>query len=59
MDSTATPSTVVLATGANQGVGFEIAKKFAAAQVGYHVITAGRRKGAVEEAAQTLLKERL
>jgi len=42
---------MVLVTGANQGIGFEIAEKFAAGQVGYHVVMAGRRKGAVEEAA--------
>ncbi len=51
--------TIVLVTGANQGIGFEIAKKLATEQPGYHVIMAGRRKEAIEEASQTLLKQGL
>lgn len=47
-------NTIVLVTGANQGIGFEIAKKLATDQKDYHIIVAGRRKAAIEEAAQKL-----
>lgn len=47
-------NTVVLVTGANQGIGFEIAKKLATEHKDYHVIMAGRRKDAIEDAAQKL-----
>lgn len=49
-----TANTIVLVTGANQGIGFEIAKKLATEQKGYHVIMAGRRQQAIEEAAKEL-----
>lgn len=47
-------TTIVLVTGANQGIGLAIAKKLASEQEGYHVIMTGRRKNAIEEAAKTL-----
>lgn len=52
-------NTIVLVTGANQGIGFEIAKKLATEQKDYHVIMAGRRKDAIEEAAQKLQSQGL
>lgn len=55
----ATNKTIVLVTGANQGIGFEIAKKLATEQKDYHIIMAGRRKDAVEEAAKKLQSEGL
>lgn len=54
-----TANTIVLVTGANQGIGFEIAKKLATERKDYHVIMAGRRKGAIEEAAHKLQSEGL
>lgn len=54
-----TTNTIVLVTGANQGIGFEIAKKLATEQEGYRVIMAGRRKGAIEDAAQKLQSQGL
>lgn len=47
-------STIVLVTGANQGIGLAIAKKLASEQKGYHVIITGRRKDAIEKAAKDL-----
>jgi NAD(P)-dependent dehydrogenase (short-subunit alcohol dehydrogenase family) len=49
-------TTIVLVTGANQGIGFEISKSLAAKHPDYHVIMAGRRKEAIEEAAAGLKK---
>ncbi|KPM34982.1 hypothetical protein AK830_g11597 [Neonectria ditissima] len=50
--STITPeTTVVLVTGANQGIGLEIVKKLTAEHPDYHVILSGRRLDAVREAA--------
>lgn len=51
--------TIALVTGANQGIGYEIAKKLATEHKDYHVIMAGRRKGAIEEAAKKLQSEGL
>lgn len=56
---TADSKTLVLVTGANSGIGFEIAKKLATDHKDYHVIMAGRRKEAVEEAASKLQVEGL
>lgn len=44
---------VVLVTGANSGIGFEIAQACVAAEAG-RVIVAGRRKDAVDEAVAKL-----
>ncbi|KIH90405.1 short chain dehydrogenase reductase [Sporothrix brasiliensis 5110] len=46
--------TVALITGANQGIGFEIARRLATEQKDYVVVMAGRRKDAIEEAAKKL-----
>lgn len=51
--------TIVLVTGANQGLGFEISKKLATDQKDYHIIMAGRRQEAVEEAAKKLQSQSL
>lgn len=51
--------TIALITGANQGIGYEIAKKLGIAHKTYHVIIAGRRKDAVDEAVQRLQAEGL
>ncbi|ROW11504.1 hypothetical protein VMCG_01209 [Cytospora schulzeri] len=51
--------TIVLVTGANQGIGFETAKKLTTEHKDYHVIMAGRRKEAVEQAASKLQAEGL
>lgn len=50
---------IALITGANQGIGFETAKRLASEHKNYHVIMTGRRKEAIEEAAQTLLSQGL
>lgn len=55
----ANSKTLVLITGANQGIGFETAKKLATEHNDYHVIIAGRRKEAIEEAASKLQAEGL
>ncbi|CAK7564392.1 MAG: hypothetical protein SEPTF4163_002281 [Sporothrix epigloea] len=46
--------TVAIITGANQGIGFETAKRLAREHPDYVVIITGRRKEAVEEAAKKL-----
>ncbi|KAK0731733.1 short-chain dehydrogenase [Lasiosphaeris hirsuta] len=46
---------ITLVTGANQGIGFEIAKKLSTEHKDYHVILAGRRKEAIDEAVAKLM----
>ncbi|WYZ37739.1 hypothetical protein EsH8_II_001245 [Colletotrichum jinshuiense] len=46
--------TIALVTGANQGIGFEIAKRLASEFPDYHVYMTGRRKDAIEKAATEL-----
>ncbi|KAF4994947.1 hypothetical protein FDECE_12949 [Fusarium decemcellulare] len=53
VDST---TTIVLVTGANQGIGLETSKRLATEQPNYHIVMAGRRQQAIEEAAATLKK---
>ncbi|KAF5506093.1 Short-chain dehydrogenase/reductase tropE [Colletotrichum siamense] len=48
------PLTIVLVTGANQGIGLEIARKLSAENTNYHIIMTGRRQDAIEKAAQEL-----
>ncbi|KAH8884471.1 short-chain dehydrogenase [Thozetella sp. PMI_491] len=48
--SSSSYTTIVLITGANQGIGFEIAKKLGTDHPDYHIILAGRRQNAVYEA---------
>jgi NAD(P)-dependent dehydrogenase (short-subunit alcohol dehydrogenase family) len=48
--------TIVLITGANQGIGFEIAKKLGTDHHDYHIIVTGRKAQAVDIAAAKLLE---
>ncbi|KAK0748155.1 hypothetical protein B0T21DRAFT_380053 [Apiosordaria backusii] len=52
-------TTIVLITGANQGIGFEIAKKLATEHKDYHVIMTGRRQAPLEQAVQSLKSQGL
>lgn len=45
---------IVLITGANQGIGFETAKKLATEHADYHIILSGRRASAVDDAVARL-----
>lgn len=54
MTSITPETTVVLVTGANQGIGLEIVKKLASEHQDYHVILSGRRPNAVQEAIKPL-----
>ncbi|KAK3341613.1 hypothetical protein B0T25DRAFT_594094 [Lasiosphaeria hispida] len=45
---------IALVTGANQGIGFEVAKKLSTEHKDYIVILAGRRKDAIDEAVAKL-----
>lgn len=48
---------VALITGANQGLGFYIAKKLGTEHGDYHIVVTGRRKPALDEAVQKLQSE--
>ncbi|KAK4193531.1 DNA replication complex gins protein sld5 [Podospora australis] len=48
---------IVLITGANQGLGYEIAKKLGAEHKDYHIIATGRRKESLDEAVKKLQSE--
>lgn len=52
-------TTVVLVTGANQGIGYYISKLIAAQQPDYHIIMAGRKREAIEKAVEELSSEGL
>ena len=54
MGSKSPHTTIALVTGANQGIGFEIAKKLGTEHPDYHVLVAGRRKDAIDEAVTKL-----
>ncbi|CAM1506957.1 Fc.00g065980.m01.CDS01 [Cosmosporella sp. VM-42] len=54
MSSITPETTIVLVTGANQGIGLEVVKKLTAEHPDYHVILCGRRPDAVQEALKPL-----
>ncbi|TDZ61430.1 Short-chain dehydrogenase/reductase tropE [Colletotrichum trifolii] len=54
MSKTPSDPVVALVTGANQGIGYEIAKRLATEHPDYHVYMTGRRQDAVEKAAAEL-----
>ncbi|KAF9876402.1 hypothetical protein CkaCkLH20_06345 [Colletotrichum karsti] len=54
MANASSETTIALVTGANQGIGYEIAKRLASEHPDYHVYMTGRRKDAIEKAAAEL-----
>jgi len=50
----ASSNTLVLITGANQGIGFETARKLGTEHKDYHIIVSGRRENAIKEAVSKL-----
>ncbi|KAJ5595302.1 carbonyl reductase [Penicillium hispanicum] len=55
----ATGKTIVLVTGANQGLGYELSRRLAADYAGYHILMGARNATKGEEAAKTLQDEGL
>jgi NAD(P)-dependent dehydrogenase (short-subunit alcohol dehydrogenase family) len=56
MSAASSPKTIVLITGANQGIGLATARKLAT-EPNYHVIIGSRNVGAGAEAAKSILSE--
>jgi len=54
-----TASHITLVTGANQGIGFQTAKRLASEHPDYHVILSGRRQAALDEAVAKLKSQGL
>ncbi|KZL79724.1 short chain dehydrogenase [Colletotrichum incanum] len=54
MSNQSAEPTIALVTGANQGIGYEIAKRLATEHPDYHVYMTGRRRDAIEKASAEL-----
>ncbi|KAK1994602.1 short chain dehydrogenase [Colletotrichum falcatum] len=54
MSTESVDPTIALVTGANQGIGYEIAKRLSSEHPTFHVLMAGRKQDAIEKAAAEL-----